>query len=118
MPNIEELPTDALSDIDWDKLTERQVASVGLSLSVFNDAVEARDRARAVLLSRVSSLTIAGIVGTTLAMWTGPWPMLCGILGALALGTAASWWHARGVARSVERAQQELEADVAGLRQK
>lgn len=117
MPNAERLPTDALGDIDWNRLSEQQAATLGLSLGVFNDAVEARDRARAVMLSRVSSLMVAGIVGTTLAMWTGPWPTLCGILGALALGTAASWWHARAVARSVERAQRELEADVAGLRQ-
>lgn len=118
MPNVEGLPTDVLNDIDWNRLSEQQAATLGLSLGVFNDTIEARDRARAVLLSRVSSLTVAGIVGATLAMWTGPWPMLCGILGALLLGTAASWWHARSVARSVERAQQQLEADVAGLRQK
>lgn len=116
MLNPEKLHTDALDDIDWNKLTERQAAALGLSLGVFNDAVEALVRAREVMLSRVSSLTVVAIVGTALATWSGPWSTLCGILGTLVLGAAASWWHARVVAHSVERAQRELEATVVGLR--
>ena len=111
------LPLQQMNDVDWEKLTEQQAAGFGLSLSLFNDAVEAHALARAVFLARAAGLAVSGIVGAVLLTWSNPAVAVIGIVGALSLGTCASWWQTRGARKAVERAAEALKADVAQLPQ-
>lgn len=111
------LPLQQMNDVDWDKLTEQQAAGFGLSLSLFNDAVEQHRLARAVFYARAASLVVATIVGVTLLSWTNPVAAVIGMLGSLTLGLVGSGWYALKTNKLVTEAAEALKADVAQLPQ-
>lgn len=112
-----EMPLAQMNDVAWEKITEQQAAGFGLSLSLFNDAVESHALARAVFLARAAGLVVSGIVGAVLLTWSNPAIAVIGMVGSLSLGTAASWWQTRGARKAVDRALEGLKADVAQLPQ-
>ena len=115
MPSPEQLPLQDMQEVNWDRMTEEQAAGFGLSLSLFNDAVEQHELARTAALARTGSLVIAAIVGLTMLSWTDPKAAVFGMLGSLVLGAGVSWWHTRRTAKEVKTALAALQGDITQL---
>ena len=115
MPSLDQLPVKEMNEVNWEKITEDQAQGFGLSLSFFNDAVEIRNKLKAVFLARLMSLVTATIVGTVMLTWESPTAAVAGIVGALSLGTLASWWQAHRKEVLVKEASKSLTEDVMQL---
>lgn len=115
MSKLEDLPLQEMQDVDWNKLTEEQAARFGLSLGIYNDAVELRDRARSVFMSRVSALISGGVVGLVLLTWSDPKTAIVGVCISLGVGCAHTLYSLRKASSALEEAKKSLQDDVSQM---
>lgn len=115
MPSVDQLPVKELNEVDWEQLTEQQAAGFGLSLGLFNDAMEQLALARAAFLARASGTVVASLVGVIALTWTSGAAAVVGMVVALVVGTAGAWWGTRRARKAVGEAQQALLADIGQL---
>src|SRR5574342_761530 len=108
MPSIDQLPVNELNEVDWNQVTEQQAAGFGLSLGLFNDAMEQLALARAAMLARASATVVATLVGVTALTWTDPRAAVAGMVASLLVGLGGAWWGVRQARRAVVQAQQSL----------
>lgn len=115
MSSLEQLPIREMNEINWNKITEDQAKSFGLSLGIFNDAIEVRDKMKAVFMARLSSLVVAVIVGGVSITWGDSLATIVGIGVALSVGTLASAWQLYRKNELVDIASKDLTSDIAVL---
>ena len=114
---LSSMPDELLDGVDWDSVTLKQSSDLGLTLSLFNDAVVTHDLASVAFSSRAWATVVALIAGLVTVLWTGAagLTVLIAIVASLAVGAIQAWWQVKRVKRIVLQAAAALREDVARL---
>ncbi len=117
MSQVDRLPLEEMNDVDWNSLTEVQAAGFGLSLGMFNDAHEERDKVMHELMARAAALTSCAFVGIVLLVSSASTrSTLIAILGTLLMGMLGTYIRYRRSNKQLKIASDELKGELVILK--
>lgn len=117
MSNDHDLPIEKMNEVNWECITEQQAAGFGLSLSLYNDAVEDHRLSKVAVVSRVSSLATAAVVGLVLLTWTRPDFAVFGVIVTLCVGTVGPLLRAFKTNEMLKKASGKINKEIQQLAQ-